>query len=57
MAMHASAARARLGALLGGAEGSLVEKSAEGAIAAEGVRNVPRWLAIYLPGKWGAVAE
>jgi hypothetical protein len=53
MAMHAAAARCRLGELLGGEEGNALALGAAQAIAAEGVRNVPRWVAIYLPGRWG----
>jgi eukaryotic-like serine/threonine-protein kinase len=57
MAMHAAAARCRLGELLGGEEGNALARSAAHAIAAEGIRNVPRWVAIYLPGSWGRVSS
>jgi eukaryotic-like serine/threonine-protein kinase len=52
MAMHAEAARFRLGGRLGGSEGSALQQAAVEAIAAEGVRDVPRWVAIYFPGAW-----
>ena len=52
MAMHAAAARCRLGQLLGGDEGDALARGAAQAIAAEGIRNVSRWVAIYLPGQW-----
>jgi eukaryotic-like serine/threonine-protein kinase len=57
MAMHALAARHRLGEVLGGAEGQAIARAASDAIVAEGVRNVPRWVAIYLPGAWTAPAS
>jgi serine/threonine protein kinase len=57
MAMHAAAARCRLGELLGGSEGSAMARAAHDAIAAEGIRNPARWVAIYLPGVWTAPSK
>jgi hypothetical protein len=53
MAMHAAAARCRLGDKLGGSEGRALTRAALDAIAAEGIRDAQRWMAIYLPGSWG----
>ena len=53
MAMHAAAARFRLGEVLGGAQGEALTRSAFDAISAEGIRNVSPWVGIYLPGVWG----
>jgi hypothetical protein len=53
MAMHAWAARYRLGQVLGGAEGAALFASAQGALEAEGVKNPAATVAIYLPGRWG----
>jgi eukaryotic-like serine/threonine-protein kinase len=48
--------RHRLGELLGGDEGrALVQQAAE-AIAAQGIRDPLRWVAINLPGTWGVAA-
>ncbi len=52
MGMHATAARYRLGQLVGGEEGALLMQSALEALAAEGIRDALRWIAIYLPGAW-----
>ena len=52
MAMHAAAARLRLGQVVAGAEGEALTKAAIDAIAAEGVRDPARWAGIYLPGRW-----
>jgi hypothetical protein len=53
MAMHAAAARYRLGERLGGVDGEELMRSAAEAIAVEGIRDVARWAAIFLPGSWG----
>jgi eukaryotic-like serine/threonine-protein kinase len=47
-------ARHRLGELVGGDEGHALVESAAEAIAAQGVRNPARWVAVHLPGSWGA---
>jgi hypothetical protein len=52
MSMHATAARHRLGELLGGSDGEKLVETALGALGAQGIRNPQRWLAIYLPGSW-----
>jgi hypothetical protein len=52
MSMHAAAARHRLGELLGGSDGDKLAQSALRALAAQGIRNPERWVAIYLPGSW-----
>jgi hypothetical protein len=54
LGMHATASRFRLGKLLGGREGEALRAAALDAITAEGVRNAPRWVAVYLPGTWTA---
>jgi tetratricopeptide (TPR) repeat protein len=54
LGMHATTSRFRLGELLGGREGEALRATALDAIAAEGVRNAPRWVAVYLPGTWTA---
>jgi eukaryotic-like serine/threonine-protein kinase len=54
LAMHATASRFRLGELLGGQEGEALRAAALEAIASEGIRNVPRWVGVYLPGTWTA---
>jgi hypothetical protein len=54
MAMHAVAARWRLGELQGGDEGRTLVESARHALYAEGIKNPDRWVAIYLPGVWVA---
>jgi len=54
MGMHATAARYRLGQLVDGAEGAALLQTALEALAAEGIRDPSRWVAIYLPGAWGA---
>ncbi len=57
MAMHAAAARHRLGQVLRSEEGEALGRAARSAIAAEGVRDVERWVAIYLPGAWKAASD
>jgi hypothetical protein len=52
MAMHAAAARFRLGQRLGGPAGEELAEAAAAAIAAQGIRSVPCWVAVYLPGDW-----
>jgi serine/threonine protein kinase/tetratricopeptide (TPR) repeat protein len=53
MPMHSAAARYRLGALLDSSvEGQELTQSAEEAFAARGVRNIPRFAGIWLPGRW-----
>ncbi len=47
-------ARYRLGELLGGDEGQALMESAIEAVKAQGVRNPAPWLAVHLPGHWGA---
>jgi len=53
MAMHGTAARYRLGTILGGDEGRAMVDAAEAAMTAEGIRCPARWVAVYLPGRWG----
>jgi hypothetical protein len=45
--------RHRLGELLGGDEGRALMEHAVEAIAAQGVRDPRRWVAMNLPGTWG----
>jgi serine/threonine protein kinase len=54
MAMHAVAARHRLGTLIGGEEGRSMVERANQAMTSEGIKNPARWLSIYLPGTWNA---
>jgi hypothetical protein len=53
MAMHAIAARHRLGTLLGGDEGRGMVDAANESLVAEAIRSPARWVAVYLPGSWG----
>jgi hypothetical protein len=53
MAMHACAARYRLGMVVGGSEGRTLVQAAERKLASEGIQNHARWLAVLLPGRWG----
>jgi hypothetical protein len=57
MRMHAEAARFRLGGLLGGQEGATITDAAREVIEGEGVRDVERWVAIYLPGVWPSASQ
>jgi hypothetical protein len=57
MSMHATAARHRLGELLGGEDGRLLATTAVEAMVQQGIRNPERWLAIYLPGSWRAAQK
>ncbi len=50
---YVAPARYRLGELLGGDEGRALVETATEAISAEGIRNPARWVAFYLPGRWG----
>src|SRR5215472_13507311 len=53
MPMHSAAARYRLGALLDSSiEGQELTQSAEDAFATRGVRNIPRFAGLWLPGRW-----
>jgi eukaryotic-like serine/threonine-protein kinase len=54
MAMHACAARHRLGELLGGDEGRALVESARETLTSEGIRKQAAWLAVFLPGRWAA---
>ncbi len=54
MAMHAAAARYRLGALLGDEEGRSLLREGEEAMIAQDVRAPARFAAVLLPGAWGA---
>ncbi len=54
MAMHGAAARHRLGELLGGGSGRDLIRTARESMAAQDVRDPARWVAVYLPGLWGA---
>jgi eukaryotic-like serine/threonine-protein kinase len=56
MGMHVTAARYRLGQLVGGQDGAGILQSALDALEAEGIRDASRWVAVYLPGTWEAVA-
>jgi hypothetical protein len=53
MSMHATAARHRLGELLGGEEGLEMVQVALYALRGQGIRDPSRWLGIFLPGNWG----
>jgi eukaryotic-like serine/threonine-protein kinase len=53
MSMHATAARHRLGELLGGEEGQKLMEIALQALRVQGIRDPSRWLAVFLPGRWG----
>jgi serine/threonine protein kinase/tetratricopeptide (TPR) repeat protein len=50
MALHATAARRRLGRLLGGAQGSALENEATAWMTARGVRDPSRMTALIVPG-------
>jgi serine/threonine protein kinase len=50
-------ARYRLGELLGGDEGLALVESATEALRAQGIRNPARWVATYLPGRWGVIRK
>jgi hypothetical protein len=52
MAMHATAARYRLGEMLGGAEGRDLLRAAREHMTEQGIRNPARWVSVYLPGRW-----
>jgi eukaryotic-like serine/threonine-protein kinase len=53
MAMHAAAARYRLGEALGGDEGQEIVQTALLAMTTQGIQQPARWVGIYLPGRWG----
>jgi hypothetical protein len=53
MAMHAAAARHRLGSLLGDDEGKTLIAQACEEMTAEDVRSPARFAAMWLPGSWG----
>jgi hypothetical protein len=52
MVLHAWAARHRLGALLGGAEGLTLVEESEAAMRAKGIHAPERYVAMLLPGRW-----
>ena len=52
MALHAAAARHRLGLLLDGEAGAAMVKSAEEAMRTRGVRVPERYAQMLLPGEW-----
>jgi eukaryotic-like serine/threonine-protein kinase len=54
MSLHAAAARFRLGALLGGEEGSAMAQQARDAMKAQGVRVPERYVQMIMPGSWPA---
>ena len=54
MALHACAARHRLGASLGGDEGRALVEQAEEAMRAKGVRAPVRYVSMLVPGVWPA---
>ncbi len=54
MSMHATAARYRLGGLVGGEEGAELTRAALAAMTAQTIRNPERWVSIYLPGSWAS---
>ncbi len=56
MALHACAARHRLGALLGGDEGQKLIQESEETMRAKGVRAAERYATMLLPGRWATRA-
>jgi eukaryotic-like serine/threonine-protein kinase len=56
MAIHAWAARHRLGLLLGGADGARRVRDAEEAMTAQGIRVPARYAGMLLPGRWEPAA-
>jgi hypothetical protein len=54
MALHAWAARHRLGLLLGGADGARRAREAEDAMSGQGIRVAARYAGMLLPGRWGS---
>jgi hypothetical protein len=54
MTLHADAARFKLGALLGGEEGTAMAQQARDALKAQGVRVPERYVRMLLPGYWPA---
>ncbi len=53
MALHAAAARHRLGLLLGGEAGAAMVESAEESMRTRGVRVPARYAQMLVPGEWG----
>jgi serine/threonine protein kinase len=56
MAVHAWAARQRLGLLIGGAEGDRRVREADDAMSAQGIVAPSRYAGVILPGRWGTGA-
>ena len=54
MALHAWAARHRLGLLIGGADGARRVREAEEAMGVQGIRVAARYAGMLLPGRWGS---
>jgi serine/threonine protein kinase len=52
MSLHGWAARYKLGCLLGGEEGDALQRQAESAMTAEGVRAPERSAGMLVPGQW-----
>jgi hypothetical protein len=57
MALHACAARHKLGALLGGDEGRRLIDGAEETMHSKGVRAAERYATMLLPGRWPTQGE
>jgi hypothetical protein len=52
-AVYGSLVRYRLGQACGGEEGKAFVASALVTMAAQGIRNPPRWAGVHVPGSWG----